>query len=87
MGGYCCPFLSTLGSHVHHCSLGTSSMTLGTCWPQPNHDAFSVKELLGVWWGGIQGWDSWDILQVLHVALWHIIIAGALWSRLIQVKD
>jgi hypothetical protein len=55
MGGYCCPFLSTLGSHVHHCSLGTSSMTLGTCWPQPNHDAFSVKELLGVWWRGNEG--------------------------------
>jgi hypothetical protein len=51
MGGYCCPFLSTLGSHVHHCSLGTSSMTLGTCWPQPNHVACSVKEVLRVWRG------------------------------------
>lgn len=37
IGGYSVPSFSTLGSHLHHSSLGTLSMTEGTCAPHPNH--------------------------------------------------
>lgn len=42
IGGYCVPFFSTFGSQVHHVSLGSLSMTIGTCWPQPHQEDFSV---------------------------------------------
>ena len=30
---------STFGSHLHHLSSGTLSITLGICWPQPHQEA------------------------------------------------
>lgn len=37
LGGYVLPFLSTLGSHVHHWSAATWSRTLAMWSPQPYH--------------------------------------------------
>ena len=39
IGGYSFPFSSVLGVHVHHCSQGILSMTLGMWLPHPTHDS------------------------------------------------
>lgn len=44
IGGYITPSFSTPGSHVHHASFGTLSMTIGTCKPQPHQEDFSKKK-------------------------------------------
>ena len=43
IGGYCVPSFSTFGSQVHQDSLGSLSMTMGTCWPQPHQEVFSRR--------------------------------------------
>lgn len=57
IGGYRVPSFSTLGSQVHHDSLGSLSMTIGTCWPQPHHEDFSARRVgqLGCICSGMSG--------------------------------
>jgi hypothetical protein len=68
MGGYSLPALIVFGSQLHHFSLSTVSMTDGTCKPQPHQVVFSFNKLAGA--SGESGCG--DVLQVLHVASWHI---------------
>lgn len=43
LGGYFFPFISTLGSQVHHSSCEMLSRTLGMCAPQPYQVALSTE--------------------------------------------